>query len=194
MAKILRNIFRKKDRSLQSRYPQYQIGRESYGDLHIRSWGEGAGFRLGAYCSIAEQVTVFLGGNHRIDWITTFPFNVLWKSVRHIKGHPATKGDVIIGNDVWIGSGATILSGITIGDGAVIGAKSLVTSSIPAYGIVGGNPARLLGKRFNDQIIERLLALRWWDWEDNILQHFLPLMLSSDVEKFLSEADKFLKT
>jgi acetyltransferase-like isoleucine patch superfamily enzyme len=161
--------------------------------LRVRSWGEGANLQLGAYCSIAEKVTIILGGNHRTDWVTTYPFSALWDSARHIEGHPTTKGDVIIGNDVWIGSGATILSGVTIGDGAVVGAMSLVTQSVPPYGIVGGNPARLLGKRFNDHTIERLIALHWWNWDRETIEHFIPLMLNRDIEAFLCQAEKYQK-
>lgn len=191
MGNIFKKIFGKSNHeTLQDRYPQYAIGKGSYGDLHILSWGEGADFCLGSYCSIADKVRVFLGGNHRTDWVTTFPFNILRESARHFKGHPATKGNVVIGNDVWVGSEATILSGVTIGDGAVVGAQALVTRSIPPYGIVGGNPARLLGKRFDDKIIQRLLAIRWWDWDDITLDRFMPLMLSQDIETFLSQAEK----
>lgn len=190
MGKFFKKMFkRSKKLSLQDRYPQYTIGKGSYGDLHVRSWGEGAGLSIGAYCSIADNVTVFLGGNHRIDWITTYPFNILRPSAHHFKGHPATKGDVIIGNDVWIGSGATILSGVTIGDGSVIGAKALVTRSVPPYGIVGGNPAQLIGKRFEEQVIQRLLSIRWWDWDDQTLDLNMPLMLSPDIETFLKQAE-----
>jgi len=96
----------------------------SYGEDHltIRQWGEGAALRIGRFCSIADDVTVFLGGNHRTDWITTFPFgHVFAKELggEGIVGNPATKGDVAIGHDVWIGSGARIMSGVQIGNGAV---------------------------------------------------------------------------
>ena len=191
MANRFKKLFGKsKPATLQERYPQYAIGKGSYGDLRILSWGEKADFRCGAYCSIAENVKIFLGGNHRTDWVTTYPFNYLRESARHFKGHPATRGDVIIGNDVWIGSGATILSGVTIGDGAVIGTQALVTRSIPAYGIAGGNPAQLVKMRFDARTIQRLLAIKWWDWDDEVLDRFMPLMLNTDIETFLNLAEK----
>jgi len=144
------------------------LGAFSYGEEHltIRQWGEGAALRIGRFCSIADEVTVFLGGNHRTDWITTFPFgHVFAKELggEGIVGHPVSKGDVAIGHDVWIGSGARIMSGVQIGNGAVIAAAAVVTRDVPAYGVVGGNPARLLSSRFSPQIVALLDELAWWD-------------------------------
>jgi len=146
------------------------LGRFSYGfeNINVRQWGEGASLKIGQFCTIADNINIFLGGNHRIDWITTFPFGHIFQEElggQDIIGHPATKGDVIIGNDVWIGSGATILSGINIGDGAVISANATVVKNVQPYQIVAGNPATLIRKRFDDEIIELLLMLRWWDLE-----------------------------
>jgi acetyltransferase-like isoleucine patch superfamily enzyme len=74
---------------------------------------------MGAFCSVASGVQILLGGEHRPDWVTTYPFSALWAKGRHLPGHPASKGDVVIGNDVWIGAEAMILSGVTIGDGRI---------------------------------------------------------------------------
>lgn len=125
-----------KPKSIRELYPQYTIGRGTYGSPRVLNWGEGAKLEIGAYCSIAAGVTIFLGGEHRVDWVTTYPFNVLWDCASHITGHPATKGDVTIGHDVWLGRNATILSGVAIEDGAVVGCNALVTKPVPAYGIV----------------------------------------------------------
>jgi acetyltransferase-like isoleucine patch superfamily enzyme len=143
------------------------FGRFSYGfeNLSIWQWGEGASLSIGSFCSIAPAVRIFLGGNHRTDWITTFPFGHVYADElggQDIKGHPATRGDVFIGDDVWIGYGATIMSGIRIGTGAVIAANSNVVKDIQPYEIVGGNPARLIRKRFDDEMIALLLELAWW--------------------------------
>lgn len=144
------------------------VGRFTYGfeNLHIRQWGEGATLEIGAFCSLADKITIFLGGNHRTDWITTFPFGHIYQSElggTGIDGHPTTKGDVVIGNDVWIGSGVTIMSGVNIGDGAVIAANACVTNNVACYTMSGGNPAKPIKQRFDDEIVAFLLKLRWWD-------------------------------
>lgn len=172
--------------SLQERFPQYEIGRESYGDPIVRSWKEGASLKIGAFCSIAAGVKIFLGGEHRTDWVTTFPFPTLWKKqAGHIPGHPRTRGDVVIGNDVWIGTEAIILSGVRIGDGAVVGARALVTGNVPPYAIVAGNPAKLVRMRFADNIVVRLLDIAWWNWSDERIARYMPLLLSVEIESFI---------
>lgn len=160
---------------------RYSVGRGTYGEPEVRHWGEPATLKVGAFCSIAVDVTILLGGNHRIDWITTYPFPFFRKSAKHITGHPATKGDVIIGNDVWIGAGATILSGVRIGDGAVIGAYAVVTKDVPAYGIAAGNPAKLIRLRFSESEIATLEGIAWWNWPDSKLDLAMPLLLANDI-------------
>ena len=135
-----------------------RVGAFTYGEdqIQLHNFQEGANLTIGKFCSIANEVEIYLGGNHRTDWITTFPFGQIYKSAlgRHdIEGHPATKGDVIIGNDVWIGGKATIMSGVTVGDGAVIGARAVVTKDVPPYAIVAGNPASVKRVRFELSLI-----------------------------------------
>ncbi len=144
------------------------VGRFTYGvdTLTILTWGEGAALKIGSFCSIAPETTIFLGGNHRIDWTTTFPFGHIFTEElggADIKGHPATKGDVIIGDDVWLARGATVMSGVSVGSGAVIAANATVVKDVPPYHIVGGNPAQPIRQRFGNEEIELLLKLRWWD-------------------------------
>ena len=164
----------------------FDIGEYSYGAPTVWRWDNNTKLTIGKYCSIADGVEIFLGGNHRMDWVTTYPFSAIaqWPEAAGIPGHPASKGDVIIGNDVWIGAKATILSGVTIGDGAVIGARTVVARDVPAYGVVVGNPARLIRKRFPDAIIDQLLEVRWWDWEPARVRQFLPLLMQGDLAKF----------
>jgi acetyltransferase-like isoleucine patch superfamily enzyme len=167
----------------------FKIGAFSYGVPTVWWWHEPATLVIGKFCSFANAVEILLGGNHRTDWVTTYPFANIshWPEAAHIKGHPATNGDVIIGNDVWIGYKATILSGVTIGDGAVIGAYAMVTRNVPAYAIVAGNPARTIRMRFPDHIIQQLLKVRWWDWDLERIRRSIPLLMQSDISKFLEE-------
>lgn len=161
-------------------------GAFTYGDPAVYSWGEGAKLSIGKYCSIASHTSVFLGGNHRPDWVTTYPFNMLWPEVAgHITGHPATKGDVIIGNDVWLGMHSSILSGVKIGDGAVVGAHAVVTKDVPPYAIVAGNPARVVKMRFDAETIQKLLQISWWDWPEQEVAIAVSFMLSTNVDEFI---------
>jgi acetyltransferase-like isoleucine patch superfamily enzyme len=133
--------------------------------LNILQWNEGATLTIGKYCSIAHPVTIFLGGDHRTDWITTYPFGHIHGSQfgDPMPGHPKTKGNVIIGNDVWIGADSKIMSGVTIGDGAVIAGSAVVVKDVEPYSVVGGNPAKLLKYRFSPDIIAQLRRLAWWN-------------------------------
>ena len=147
-----------------------EIGRYTYGyeNMAIRQWGEGASLQIGSFCSIANGLTVFLGGNHRVDWITTFPFGHIFQEElggAEIVGHPQSNGDIVIGNDVWIGSNVAIMSGLKIGDGAVIAANSTVVKDVAAYEIWGGNPAKKLKTRVSEEVINSLQQLKWWEWE-----------------------------
>ncbi|MDE2319262.1 MAG: CatB-related O-acetyltransferase [Rhodospirillales bacterium] len=159
----------------------------TYGLPTVRRWPESANLHIGNYCSIAEEVLIFPGGNHRSDWITTYPFSHIngWEAAHHIKGHPSTRGDIVIENDVWIGYGSLILSGVTIGDGAVIGARSVISQSVPPYAIVAGNPARLVRYRFPKKEIKRLLEIQWWNWPHEKIEAALPKLLSRDIEGFI---------
>lgn len=161
------------------------IGRFTYGVPKIKfCTGERESIAIGSFCSIASGVTIYGGGEHRPDWMSTYPFNVFLKEdFREITGHPATKGKVTIGNDVWIGSGATILSGVTIGNGAVIGTNALVAKDVPPYAIYAGNPAKLIRYRFDDQTIARLMEMHWWDWDYESLYEAVPLLQNGEIDK-----------
>ena len=157
------------------------VGRFTYGHerMKVRQWGEGAGLTIGSFCSIAIGLTVILGGNHRVDWATTFPFGHIFQNElggAEIEGHPQTAGDVIIGDDVWIGQNVTILSGVTISSGAVVAANSTVIKDIGPYEIWGGNPARRLRDRFAPEVAKALLDLRWWDLPVETIREIAPLL------------------
>lgn len=168
------------------------VGDYTYGfeNIAIRQWGEGASLEIGKFCSIAADVTVFLGGNHRTDWITTFPFGHVFQSELGefgIEGHPSTRGNVEIGNDVWIGEGVTIMSGVKIGDGAVLAANSTVVRHVLPYQIVGGNPAQVIKKRFTDEVVEALLNLKWWDLGPERIREIAPLLCSAPTRGLLEQ-------
>lgn len=187
--KVLRRLLYGKAKFTRDVYPDYQIGRGTYGKPQIFSWGEETTLSIGSFCLIAPGVKIYLGGNHKIDWVTTYPFNALWEKAESFKGHPMSKGDVIIGNDVWIGADVTILSGVIICDGVAVGNSSLVSSNVQPYSVVAGNPAKLIKKRFDDEIINRLLKIQWWNWDDDRIEQFLPLLLNDNILSFLDAAE-----
>lgn len=167
----------------------YVVGDYSYGTPRIWWRDEGSVLKIGRFCSIARGVNVILGGDHRVDWVTTYPFMTFphtWPEARGAKGHPQSKGNVVICNDVWIGYGSTILSGVTIGDGAVVGAMSVVTKDVEPYTIVAGNPARVIGKRFDSETVRQLLEIEWWHWPRDRIGRNMPLLLDERVDLFLS--------
>jgi acetyltransferase-like isoleucine patch superfamily enzyme len=168
------------------------VGAGTYGEPDVHSWvqDQETRLRIGAYCSIAANVTIVLGGEHRTDWVTTSPLRVLNDLPgAGTDGHPRSKGDIDIGNDVWIGLGSTVLSGVTIGDGAAIGAGSVVAADVPAYAVVAGNPARLIRYRFPPEIREALRRIAWWDWPPDRVLASVDALCSSDVEGFVRAHD-----
>lgn len=143
--------------------------------------------KIGAFCSIADNC--FIGGaSHPIEFVSTSPVfckgaNIMNKNFAKKEFMAST--ETIIGNDVWIGAGATILAGRTIGNGSIVGAGSVLTKDIGDYEIWAGNPAKFIKKRFPDEIIEKLLETKWWEWEDEKIQAFA---------EYFDSPDLFLKT
>jgi acetyltransferase-like isoleucine patch superfamily enzyme len=169
------------------RYAKFNIGDWTYGTPTVFSWREGTILRIGKFCALADGVVILLGGEHRIDWVTTYPFSKIFPRAKGFTGHPRSKGDVIIGNAVWIGTDALILSGVKIGDGAVVAARSVVTEDIAPYSIVAGNPARLVRLRFDKSIVKELQKIAWWDWPLSKIEEAWPLLLSTDIEAFIDK-------
>lgn len=164
----------------------WDIGDHSYGRPVIFERAA-AHLKIGKFCSIAAGVEIALG-NHRIDTVSSYPFSTLskwWPSATGMADH-GSRGAVSIGNDVWIGSSAFISSGVTIGDGAVVAAHAVVTKDVPPYAIVGGNAAKVIKYRFRAETIERLLEIAWWNWPDERIDAYLPLMLESSIDDFIS--------
>lgn len=139
---------------------------------------------IGKFCQIASGVEFIMnGGNHLVDAVSTFPFSIFgngWEGAMEGKTFP-NKGNTEIGNDVWIGYRSLIMPGVRIGDGAIIATASLVTKDIPPYAIAGGNPARIIRKRFDDNTIEKLLKIEWWNWDVVKITKYVNILTSNDV-------------
>jgi virginiamycin A acetyltransferase len=140
---------------------------------------------IGKFCQIATGVRFIMnGGNHAMSGFSTYPFKAFggeWASKHNMP--LVSKGDTVIGNDVWIGNGATIMQGVKVGDGAIIGTNSLVTKDVEPYTIVGGNPAKEIRKRFDEETIHMLLALKWWDWDVQKITDNLEAITSGKIDK-----------
>lgn len=146
---------------------------------------------MGKFCAIARGVQFIMNGaNHSMAGFSTFPFYIFgngWETAQPQAGDLPYKGDTVIGNDVWMGYQALIMPGVKIGNGAIISSRSVVTSDVPAYSIVGGNPARVIRQRFTDETISRLEKLAWWDWPVEKITQNLPAIISADLEALPDE-------
>ncbi|MCE9881445.1 Vat family streptogramin A O-acetyltransferase [Hafnia paralvei] len=141
---------------------------------------------IGKFCAIAKGVQFILNGaNHKLSGFSTFPFYIFgngWEKTMPQPEDLPFKGDTIIGNDVWIGYKALIMPGVKIGNGAIISSQSVVTTDVPAYTIVGGNPAKVIKKRFSDEIVCELEKLAWWDWPVEEITKHLTAIMSNDIK------------
>lgn len=165
------------------------LGRHSYGHptVHVYPGDKGL-VRVGSFVSIADDVEIFVGGEHRTDWVSTYPFRSLLELPGAFEdGHPATKGDVEIGHDVWIGRGARILSGVHVGNGAVVGAYAVVAKDVRPYAVVSGNPATEVRRRFSDDQVQALESMAWWNWPIERIIQQVPRLCSPDLEGFLRD-------
>lgn len=142
---------------------------------------------IGKFCAIAKGVEFIMNGaNHRMCSVTTYPFNIMgcgWEKATPALEDLPLKGDTVIGNDVWIGQNVTILPGVHIGDGAIIGANSVVSKDVLPYHIVGGNPIKIIRKRFDDETIAFLLNLKWWDWYAEKIFDNLDILCSGEIDR-----------
>ena len=148
---------------------------------------------IGKFCAIARGIEfVMNGANHRMRSVTTYPFNIMgggWEKFSPKLKDLPFKGDTVAGNDVWIGQNVTVMPGVHIGDGAIIAANSVVVKNVPAYCVAGGNPCRLIRKRFDDGLTEYLLSLKWLDWDAEKIFRNMEALCSGDLGKIRNIKD-----
>lgn len=150
---------------------------------------------IGRFCAIASGVRFIMNGaNHKLSGLSTYPFQIFgngWEKVMPTLAELPIKGDTVIGNDVWIGYEALIMPGVQVGDGAIITTRAVVTSDVPPYAIVGGNPARVIRQRFDPDTVARLQALAWWNWPATEISKHLALIVASDIDALEAAAPRF---
>lgn len=143
---------------------------------------------IGKFCMIASDVKFIMNGaNHLTKALSTYPFAIFgngWEHAMENKSYPQ-KGDLIIGNDVWIGYNATIMAGVTIGDGAIIATNSTVIHDVEPYSIVGGNPAKEIKKRFPEDVIAKLVAIKWWNWDIEKITKNIQNLTDNSIDKLI---------
>lgn len=143
---------------------------------------------IGKFCSIACGAKfMFNCANHSLKSLSTYTFPLFYEDWDLEKADVASawdnKGDIIIGNDVWIGFEAIVMAGVRIGDGAIVAARAVVTHDVPPYTIVGGVPAKVIRKRFDDKVIQKLVTLKWWEWPIGKIRRSLPYLTKGWVDR-----------
>ncbi len=146
---------------------------------------------IGKFCSIACGTKfLFNCANHTLKSLSTYTFPLFYEEWELEKSNITTtwdnKGDIVIGNDVWIGYEAVIMAGVHIGDGAIIATRAVVTKDVPPYTIVGGTPAKEIRKRFDAEVIQQLLILKWWDWSNDKIRQCLPYIAEGKINELLA--------
>ncbi|MDD5549401.1 MAG: CatB-related O-acetyltransferase [Sulfurovaceae bacterium] len=149
---------------------------------------------IGKFVQIAHGVRfITSSANHKTSGFSTYPFTTFMltsqttsEDITAMFEESKNKGDIVVGNDVWMGMDATIMPGVKIGDGAIIGAKSVVTKDVAPYTIVGGNPATVIKKRFDDYTIKVLLDIRWWNWSIEEIEKNIEIITGNDLDALLA--------
>ena len=194
LKRLYRKLFNKKPidiailRFMQNnpKYAKYNIGVGTYGFPVVYDWNDGSSLTIGNYCSIGDNVSILLGGEHCSDFVSTYPFQSFTKD-ENLLFDRKTKGNVQFGHDVWIGNNVIILSGVRIGNGAIIGAGSVVTKNVDDFTIVAGNPAKQIRKRFSENQIEKLNSICWWNWDSVKIKNNLQDIVSPDIDYFIKK-------
>lgn len=164
------------------------IGEHSYGDPHPT--GDLGKLTIGKFCSIGSNVVFDLGMQHNTNFISQFPFNQFVPGCEHLEGHPASKGDIVVGNDVWFGTDAVIMGGVTIGNGAIIGMRAIISKDVEPYTVVVGAPQRTIRHRYTAYQIMTLLEIAWWDKPIEEIAKIAPMLMNNNIEKLLKHYNK----
>ena len=147
---------------------------------------------IGKFCALAKDVKfVMNGANHLMSGFSTYPLFIFgngWERAAPPQGAFPFKGDTVVGNDVWIGHDAMVMPGVRIGDGAIVATRSVVASDVPAFAIVGGNPAKLIRRRFPDEIVAALLEIAWWNWSPADISRSLEHIMGADINALRRES------
>ncbi|MFP4845633.1 CatB-related O-acetyltransferase [Winogradskyella sp. PE311] len=170
-------------------YQKYSIGEMTYGFPRVYDYNDNTNLKVGKYSSFADNIQIFLGGEHHSDYVSTYPFTTFLENDLDISDKKS-KGSVNIGNDVWVANNVIILSGVTIGNGAIIGAGSVVTKDVKDYEIVAGNPSKHIRYRFSDEHINALKKIAWWNWTKQKISENYQLIMSNNIELFIKNHTK----
>jgi acetyltransferase-like isoleucine patch superfamily enzyme len=171
------------------------MGEHAYFEPQLVKFGREPDLRpgwvtLAPYAGVARNVRILVGGGHHPEWVSVYALRIRDKLPgAYEDGQPQARGPVHIGSDTWVGFGTTIQSGVTIGDGAVVASNSHVVKDVPPYAIVGGNPAKLIRYRFDDDTIAALLRIRWWDWPHEKVLAEVDLLNGGAVADFVAKHD-----
>ncbi|MBA3329252.1 MAG: CatB-related O-acetyltransferase [Solirubrobacterales bacterium] len=167
------------------------MGRESYAAPRVMKYkGDTGRVIIGNFASIAPDAEFYVGGLHRTEWVSQYGLRAMLDLPgAYEDGFPYGRGDINVGHDTWVTNRTTVLSGVTIGDGAVVGTGAVVTKDVPAYGIVAGNPGRLVGQRFSDEQIAGLGRIAWWDWPLETIKERIEDLTSPDIDAFIASYD-----
>ena len=180
---------------------KYSVGKHSYGIelIKFHRYDPNATFHIGRFCAIANT-EFYLGGSKELSVISTgffipkfFPNSTYGKNINP-SNDSFSRNDILIGNDVWIGNNSTIMPGVQIGDGAVIAANAHIVTNVPPYSIYGGNPGKLIKYRFDENTINALQHLAWWELEDAVINDFIPLLTDFQNEPLDSVIERLIET
>lgn len=167
------------------------MGRQTYAAPMVHKFrGDTNRVIIGNFSSVAPDSSFYVGGLHPLHWVTTFGLREMFDLPGAYEGEmPGSRGDIRVGNDCWITDRSTVLSGVTIGDGAVVGTAAVVTRDVRPYAIVAGNPAREVGRRFNDEQVAALQRIAWWDWPLEVVLDRVDWLNGRSVDEFIARFD-----